>query len=68
MTEYIYKSIITVLRVSRQVRYIDLKYYLGRISTKVIYLYLIKEKLYKRRRLNIYLNIKAGRLTKLPYS
>ena len=58
----------TVLRVSGQVRYIDLKYYLGRISTKVIYLYLIKEKLYKRRRFNIYLNIKAGRLTKLLYS
>ena len=67
MTEYICKSIITVLRASGQVRYIDLKYYLGRIGAKVIYLYLIKEKLYKRRRLNIYLNIKAGRLTKLLY-
>ena len=64
-TEYICKSIITVLRASKQVRYIDLKYYPSWIGAKVIHLYLIKEQLYKRRYLNTLLNIKAGCLTKL---
>ena len=42
-TEYVCKSIVTVLRASGQVRYTDLKYYSGRIGAKVIHLYLIEE-------------------------
>lgn len=42
-TEYVCKSIVTVLRASGQVHYTDLKYYPSRISAKVIHLYLIKE-------------------------
>ena len=42
-TEYVCKSIVTVLRASGQVRHTDLKYYSGRIGAKVIHLYLIEE-------------------------
>jgi hypothetical protein len=42
-TEYICKSIVTVLRASGQVCYTDLKYYSSRIGAKVIHLYLIEE-------------------------
>jgi hypothetical protein len=42
-TEYVCKSIVTVLRASGQVCYTDLKYYSSWIGAKAIHLYLINE-------------------------